>query len=74
MDPRQKTSIILGKPFLKLVNASIKKKCGIIKINVDEQHERFIFRPKDPAYHQFQIEHVGAMPRELEQLKQLDSS
>jgi hypothetical protein len=43
MDPRQKISIILGKPFLKLVNASISKKCRIIKIKVDERYERFIF-------------------------------
>jgi hypothetical protein len=69
MDPRQKTSIILGKPFLKSVNASTNKKRGIIKIKVDGQYERFIFRPKDPSYHQFQIEHVGALPREPEQLK-----
>jgi hypothetical protein len=43
MDPRQKTSIILGKPFLQLVNASINKKYGIIKIKVDRRHERFVF-------------------------------
>jgi hypothetical protein len=43
MDPRQKTSIILRKPFLKSVNASINKKCGIIKTKIDERHERFIF-------------------------------
>jgi hypothetical protein len=43
MDPRQKTTIILGRPFLKLVNASINKKCGIIKIKVNRRHERFIF-------------------------------
>jgi hypothetical protein len=35
MDPRQKTSIILGEPFLKLVNVSINKKHGIIEIKVD---------------------------------------
>jgi hypothetical protein len=74
MDPRQKISIILGKPFLKSVNTSINKKCDIIKIKIDERHERFIFWPKDPAYHQFQIEHVGTLPRELEQLKQPGSS
>jgi hypothetical protein len=34
-DPRQKTLIIRGKPFLKSVNASINKKCEIIKIKVD---------------------------------------
>jgi hypothetical protein len=48
MDPRQKTSIIQGKPFLKSINTSINKKCGIIKIKVDERHERIIFRPKTP--------------------------
>jgi hypothetical protein len=43
MDPRQKTSMILGKPFLKLGNASINKKREIIKIKVNRQHKRFIF-------------------------------
>jgi hypothetical protein len=35
MDPHQRTSIILGKPFLKLVRATIDKKRGIINIKVD---------------------------------------
>jgi hypothetical protein len=35
MDPQQKMSIILGKPFLKSVNAIMNKKCGIVKIKVD---------------------------------------
>jgi hypothetical protein len=43
MDPRQKTTIILGRPFLKSVNVSINKKCEIINIKVNRQHERFIF-------------------------------
>jgi hypothetical protein len=73
-DPRQKTLIIRGKPFLKSVNASINKKCEIIKIKVDGRHERFIFWPQDPTYHQFQIEHVVALPREPEKLKKPDSS
>jgi hypothetical protein len=74
MEPRQKTSIILGKPFLKSLNASINKKCGITMIKVDRRHERFIFQPKDRTYDQFRTRHVGALPREPEQLKQPGSS
>jgi hypothetical protein len=74
MDPRQKTLIILGKPIIKSVNASINKKHEIIKIKVDGRRERFIFQPKDPAYHPFQIEHVGEPPKEPEQLKQPSNS
>jgi hypothetical protein len=42
MDPRQQTSIILGKPFLKSVRVTIDKKRGIINIKVDRGHERII--------------------------------
>jgi hypothetical protein len=47
MDPRQQTSIILGKPFLKLVRATIDKTRGIINMKVDGVHEQFIYRPKN---------------------------
>jgi hypothetical protein len=47
MDPRQQTSIILGKPFLKLVRAIIDKKRGIINMKVDRVHEKFIYHPKN---------------------------
>jgi hypothetical protein len=45
MDPHQQTSIILGKPFLKLVIATIDKMRGIINIKVDRVHEKFIYHP-----------------------------
>jgi hypothetical protein len=35
MDPRQQTSIILGKPFLMSVRASIDKMRGTINMKVD---------------------------------------
>jgi hypothetical protein len=38
MDPHQQTSIILGKPFLQLVKATIDKKRGIIDMKVDGVH------------------------------------
>jgi hypothetical protein len=47
MDPHQQTSIILGKPFLKLVKATIDKKRGIINTKDDEVHEKFIYHPKN---------------------------
>jgi hypothetical protein len=42
MDPRQQTSIILGKPFLKSVKATFDKTRGIINMKVDGVHEKFI--------------------------------
>jgi hypothetical protein len=38
MDPHQQTSIILEKPFLKLVRATIDKLSGTINMNVDGVH------------------------------------
>jgi hypothetical protein len=49
MDPRQQTSIILGKPFLKLVRATIHKTRGTINMKVDGVHEKFIYHPKNLA-------------------------
>jgi hypothetical protein len=47
MDPHQQTSIILGKPFLKSIRATIDKKRGIINMKVDRVHEKFIYHPKN---------------------------
>jgi hypothetical protein len=47
MDLCQQISIILGKPFLKSVKATIDKKRGIINIKVDGVHEKFIYHPKN---------------------------
>jgi hypothetical protein len=49
MDPRQQTSIILGKPFLKSVRATIDKMRGTINMKVDWVHEKFIYHPKNLA-------------------------
>jgi hypothetical protein len=49
MDPRQQTSNILGKPFLKLVRATIDKTRGTINMKVIGVHEKFIYHPKNPA-------------------------
>jgi hypothetical protein len=49
MDPHQQTSIILGKPFLMSVKATIDKKRGIINMKVDRVHEKFISHPKNLA-------------------------
>jgi hypothetical protein len=48
MDPCQKASIILGKPFLKPVRATIDKSRGIINMKVDRVHEKFIYHPQEP--------------------------
>jgi hypothetical protein len=50
MDPHQQTSIILGKPFLKSVKATIDKTRGIINMKVDGIHEKFIYHPKNLTY------------------------
>jgi hypothetical protein len=49
MDPRQQTSIILGKPFLKSIRAIIDKTRGIINTKIDGVHEKFIYHPKNLA-------------------------
>jgi hypothetical protein len=46
MDPHQQTSIILWKPFLKSVRATIDKMRGTINMKVDGIHEKFIYHPK----------------------------
>jgi hypothetical protein len=47
MDPHQQTSIILRKPFLKSVRASIDKLRGTINMKVDGFHEKFIYHPRN---------------------------
>jgi hypothetical protein len=49
MDSHQQTSIILGKPFLKSVRATIDKLRAIINMKVDRVHEKFIYHPKNLA-------------------------
>jgi hypothetical protein len=56
MDPRQQTSIIIGKPFLKSVGATIDKMRGIINTKVDRVHEKFIYHSKNlTCYYQIQV-------------------
>jgi hypothetical protein len=47
MDPHQQTSIILGKPFMKSVRATIDKTRGMINMKVDGVHEKFIYHTKN---------------------------
>jgi hypothetical protein len=47
MDPHQQTSIILGKPFLKIVIPTIDKTREIINMKIDRVHEKFIYHPKN---------------------------
>jgi hypothetical protein len=47
MDPCLKTSIILGKPFLKSIRVTIDKTRGIINMKVDRVHKKFIYHPKN---------------------------
>jgi hypothetical protein len=62
MDPCQQTSIILGKPFLKSVRATIDKTRGIINMKVDRVHEKFIYHPKNLAcYCQIQVHQFGGL-------------
>jgi hypothetical protein len=49
MDPRQQTSIILGKTFLKSVRATIDKMRGMINMKVDGVHEKFIYHHQEPC-------------------------
>jgi hypothetical protein len=48
-DPRQQTSIILGKPFLKSISATIDKMRGIINMKIDGVHEKFIYHTMNLA-------------------------
>jgi hypothetical protein len=42
MDPHHQTSIIPGKPFMKLVRATIDKTRGTVNMKVARVHEKFI--------------------------------
>jgi hypothetical protein len=50
MDPHQQTSIILGKPFLKSVRATIDKMRGMVNMKVHGVYEKFIYHHKNLAY------------------------
>jgi hypothetical protein len=47
MDPRQQTSIIMGKTFLMSVRATIDTTRGKINMKVDGVHEKFIYHTKN---------------------------
>jgi hypothetical protein len=64
MDPCQQTTIILGKPFLKLVKATIDKKRGIINMKLDGVREKFIYHPKNLAcYYQIRVHRYAGSRR-----------
>jgi hypothetical protein len=46
MDRHQQISIILGKPFLKSIRATIDKTRGTINMKVDGVHGNFIYHPR----------------------------
>jgi hypothetical protein len=48
-NPYQQTSIILGKPFLKSVRATIDNMREMNNMKVDRFHEKFIYHPKNLA-------------------------
>jgi hypothetical protein len=50
MDPHQQTSIILGKPLLKSIRATIDKMRGTINMKVDRVHEKFFYHPKNLVF------------------------
>jgi hypothetical protein len=41
-----KTPLILGRPFLSTINAHIDVRAGEIKFNINENEERFAFKPR----------------------------
>jgi hypothetical protein len=49
MDPHQQTSIIMRKPILKSVRATIDKTRGMINMKVDGVHKKFIYHPRNLA-------------------------
>jgi hypothetical protein len=49
VDPHQQTSIILRKPVLKSIRATIDKMGGTINMIVDGDHEKFIYHPQNLA-------------------------
>jgi hypothetical protein len=64
INPCQRTSIILGKPFLKLVRVTNDKTRGIINIKVDRVHEMFTYHPKNLAcYCQIRVHRFTGLSR-----------
>jgi hypothetical protein len=47
MEDDTKIPLILGRPFLSMTTAHIDAGVGVIQLNINEQKERFGFRPKD---------------------------
>jgi hypothetical protein len=46
MQPDSKVSLILGRSFLRTVNAHIDVRVGEIKFTINGQEERFAFKPR----------------------------
>jgi hypothetical protein len=64
MDPRQQTSIILGKPFKKSVRATIDKTRGTINMKVDGVQEKFIYTPPRTSLSAVRFESTNLQARE----------
>jgi hypothetical protein len=46
MDVDTRTPLMLGRPFLSSANANIDVGAGEIRLNINDEEERFTFRPK----------------------------
>ena len=81
---RSKTSIILGRPFLKSGNASIDEEKGTIKLEVEGKHEEFNFHPMNAmSFYQVrilyekgsnEIKHIEVLPYASERPDEQESS
>jgi len=58
--------LILGRPFLSMTTAHIDAGVGVIQLNINEQKERFGFRPKDEHCSQIKCFNRKESVKELE--------
>ena len=58
--------LILGRPFLSMTTAHIDAGVGVIQLNINEQKERFGFRPKDGQCSQIKCSNRKESVKELE--------
>jgi len=66
MEDDTKIPLILGRPFLSMTTAHIDAGVGVIQLNINEQKERFGFRPKDGQCSQIKCFNRKESVKELE--------
>jgi hypothetical protein len=66
MEEDTKIPLILGRPFLSMTTAHIDAGVGVIQLNINEQKERFGFRPKDEQCSQIKCFNRKESVKELE--------